>query len=93
MKVIQVSDELYDKLKSCVVDPFDDTPESVISRLVDIVDRAKKKWSPLDAHVERPEHSAAGALEGTSRSRIIGREHNAQPWLRLRTGPTSHGAF
>lgn len=56
MKVIQVSDELYDKLKSCVVDPFDDTPESVISRLVDIVDRAKKKWSPLDAHVERPEH-------------------------------------
>jgi hypothetical protein len=50
MKVIHISDELHDRLKNCVVDPFDDTPESVISRLIDIVDRAKKKWSPLDAH-------------------------------------------
>ncbi len=67
MKAIQVSDELYDKLKSCVVDPFDDTPESVIGRLIDIADKAKSRWSPLDAHVEntdqhpdsqnrRPEH-------------------------------------
>lgn len=55
MKVIQVSDELYDKLKNCVVDPFDDTPERVIGRLIEIVDKAKSKWSPLDAHVENPE--------------------------------------
>ena len=53
MKVVQVSDELYDKLKSCVVDPFDDTPESVIGRLIDIADKAKSRWSPLDAHIEK----------------------------------------
>ena len=54
MKAIQVSDELFDRLKNCVVDPFDDTPESVISRLIEIVDKAKSKWSPLDAHVGSP---------------------------------------
>jgi hypothetical protein len=52
MKVIQISDELYDQLKNCVVDPFDDTPESVIGRLVEIVQKARGRWSPLDAHVE-----------------------------------------
>ena len=52
MKVVQISDELYDKLKNCVVDPFDDTPESAIGRLTDIADKAKTKWSPLEAHVE-----------------------------------------
>jgi hypothetical protein len=59
MKVIQVSDELYDRLKNCVVDPFDDTPESVIGRLIEIADKAKSRWSPLDAHVEneQPERS------------------------------------
>jgi hypothetical protein len=56
MKAIQVSDELYDRLKSCVIDPFDDTPESVIGRLIDIADKAKSRWSPLDAHVENAEH-------------------------------------
>ena len=52
MKVIEISDELYDKLKNSVVDPFDDTPESVISRLIDIVDKAKSRWSLWDAHEE-----------------------------------------
>ena len=52
MKVVQISDELYDKLKNCVAHPFDDTPESVIGRLIDIADKAKTKWSPLEAHVE-----------------------------------------
>ena len=55
MKVLQIPDELYDRLKSCVVDPFDDTPESVISRVLDIVDKAKSRWSPLDAHVKDTE--------------------------------------
>jgi|GEM_PF-1019322 len=61
MKVIQVSDELYDRLKSCVVDPFDDTPESVIGRLIEIVDKAKSRWSPLDAHLENGQPSAGEA--------------------------------
>jgi len=58
MKAIQISDELYDKLKSYVVDPFGDTPESVISRLVDIADKAKSKWSAFDAHVGKSEQRA-----------------------------------
>lgn len=58
MKVVQISDELYDKLKNCVVDPFDDTPESVIGRLIEIADKAKTRWSPLEAHVENAAQQA-----------------------------------
>ena len=49
MKVMQISDELYDRLKNCIVDPFDDTPESVIGRLINIVDKAKSECSSWDA--------------------------------------------
>ena len=49
MKVIQISDQLYDRLKNCIVDPFDDTPESVIGRLIDIVDKSKSECSSWDA--------------------------------------------
>ena len=49
MKVIQISDEIYDRLKNCIVDPFDDTPESVIGRLIDIVDKSKSRCSSWDA--------------------------------------------
>lgn len=48
MKAIKVSDEVYEKLREFVVDPFDDTPQSVITRLVDIADKAKKRWSAFD---------------------------------------------
>ena len=48
MKTVNISDELYEKLKGFVVDPFDDTPETVINRLVDITEKAKARWSPLD---------------------------------------------
>ena len=51
MKSIQISDELFDELKSLVVDPFDDTPDSVIGRLIQIVKKAKSRWSPLEASV------------------------------------------
>ena len=49
MRTVKISDELFDELKSLVVDPFDDTPDSVIGRLIDIVKKAKSRWSPLDA--------------------------------------------
>ena len=49
MKTIQISDELFDELKNLVVDPFDDTPDSVIGRVIQIVKKAKSRWSPLDA--------------------------------------------
>ena len=48
MKAINVSDEIYEKLKDFVVDPFDDSPEVVISRVVDIANKAKSRWSPFD---------------------------------------------
>lgn len=48
MRTFQVSDELYERLKGFVVDPFDDTPEIVIDRLIDIVNKAKNRWQPFD---------------------------------------------
>jgi len=48
MKNIEISDELYEQLKAFVVDPFDDTTEIVINRLVEIVNKAKDRWSPMD---------------------------------------------
>ena len=47
MKNLQISDELYESLKDFVVDPFDDTPEVVIDRVVEIAIKAKNKWSPF----------------------------------------------
>lgn len=52
MKTIQISEELYDRLKTFVVDPFDDTPEIVLGRVVDIADKAKSKWISWDAEEE-----------------------------------------
>ncbi len=45
MKTIEISDEISDRLKAYVVDPFDDTPEKVIGRVLDIADKAKSKWT------------------------------------------------
>ncbi len=55
MKVIEISDELYERLKTFVVDPFDDTPEIVLGRVVDIVDKAKSKWTSWDAEAAEAE--------------------------------------
>jgi hypothetical protein len=49
MKTIRISEELFERLKTFVVDPFDDTPDAVIGRLADIAAKAKVRWSPLDA--------------------------------------------
>lgn len=48
MKILKLSDETFDQLKTFVVDPFDDTPDSVLIRLMDISDKAKKRWSAFD---------------------------------------------
>jgi hypothetical protein len=48
MRTVTISDELFESLKSFVVDPFDDTPDLVIGRLIAIVNKAKSRWSPLD---------------------------------------------
>jgi len=48
MRTFKVSDELYEQLKSFVIDPFDDTPDVVIARLIEIVKKARSRWSPFD---------------------------------------------
>ncbi|MCP4708818.1 MAG: hypothetical protein GY869_09350 [Planctomycetes bacterium] len=57
MKNLRLSDETFDQLKDFVVDPFDDTPEVVINRLIDIVNKAKSRWSPLDRYAKKDESS------------------------------------
>ena len=60
MRTFQVSEELYDQLKSFVIDPFDDTPDVVIGRLIDIVKKARNHWSPF-AECETP-HKASSPV-------------------------------
>ncbi len=72
MRTFKVSDELYDQLKSFVVDPFDDTPEIVITRLVEIVNKAKGRWSPFD---EAPQ----GSEESTEPRRRRQEAHEEEP--------------
>jgi predicted CopG family antitoxin len=70
MKTIEISNELYDRLKSCVVDPFDDTPEMVINRLIEIVEKAKSAWTSWETQEEEAPEEAkmerAGATNESS---------------------------
>jgi len=59
MKTIQISDELHTKLKNFVVDPFADTPDSVIGRLIEIADKAKGKWTAWEAEEAEAKKQAA----------------------------------
>jgi len=70
MKTIEISEELWERLKMCVVDPFDDTPELVINRLVDIVDKAKNVCSSWDQVEESVvvEAEEGSAEQGQERS-------------------------
>ena len=58
MRTVTISDELFESLKGFVVDPFDDTPDLVIGRLIAIVNKAKSRWSPLDECEAAPEPKA-----------------------------------
>lgn len=58
MKTIQISEELFEELKGLVVDPFDDTPDSVIGRLIQIVKKARSRWSPLEACQTKQDHTS-----------------------------------
>jgi len=55
MRTFQVSNEMYERLKEFVVDPFDDTPEAVIGRLIEIANKAKSRWSPFDVGGDTPQ--------------------------------------
>jgi hypothetical protein len=59
MRTVTISDELFEELKGFVVDPFDDTPDLVIGRLIAIVNKAKSRWSPLEKCEVSPESKVA----------------------------------
>jgi hypothetical protein len=48
MKTLQISDEAYEALKTFIIDPFDDTPEQLIVRLMEIANKARQRWSPFE---------------------------------------------
>ena len=64
MKKLQISDEVYQKLKAFVADPFEDTPNHVLLRLIAIADKAKGRWSAF----EPPPKSPAPEAQQPSRS-------------------------
>lgn len=74
MKTIEISDELYERLKAYVVDPFDDNPEKVIGRVVDIAEKAKSKWISWEAEAEAKQKEPEAKPQTPKRSRS-GQEH------------------
>ena len=59
MKTLQINDEVYESLKAFVVDPFDDTPDAVLMRLINIATKSKSRWHPFGA---RSEYREAGSF-------------------------------
>jgi len=55
MRTFRVSDQMYEQLKGLIVDPFDDTPEIVIGRLIEIVNKAKSRWAPFEPPETAPQ--------------------------------------
>ncbi len=58
MRTFKVSDQMYEQLKSFIVDPFDDTPEVVLGRLIEIVNKARDRWSPFEPASSAPPAAA-----------------------------------
>ncbi len=54
MRTFKVSDQMYEQLKSFIVNPFDDTPEVVLSRLIAIANKARDHWSPFEPAESAP---------------------------------------
>ena len=52
MKSLQINDDVYESLKAFVVDPFDDTPNAVLMRLIGIAHKAQSRWCSFDARSE-----------------------------------------
>ena len=52
MKTLKINDEVYESLKAFVVDPFDDTPNAVLMRLIDIATKSQSRWCPFGARSE-----------------------------------------
>jgi hypothetical protein len=67
MKTLHINDEVYESLKAFVVDPFDDTPNAVLLRLIDIANKAQSRWCPFtpSQQTDSPEHADASVPPGT----------------------------
>lgn len=74
MKNLQITDEAYEALKTFIIDPFDDSPEKVIVRLMDIVNKARQRWSPFEE--EEAEAVDTNAPESTHSSSTRIREQS-----------------
>ena len=75
MKTLHVNDEVYQSLKAFVVDPFDDTPDAVLMRLINIATKAQGRWCSFDAHSEDRE-SKSSLPPGTRISNTIPADMN-----------------
>ena len=67
MKTLHINDEVYESLKAFVVDPFDDTPNAVLMRLIDIANKAQSHCCPFTPaqQIESPEHRDNSIPPGT----------------------------
>jgi len=65
MKNLQITDEAYEALKTFIIDPFDDSPEKVIVRLMDIVNKARQRWSPFEPDEVENQNSEENTPNGT----------------------------
>ena len=45
---IKIQNETYERLKSFIADPFDDTPDAVLSRLMEIAEKAQQRCSTFE---------------------------------------------
>ncbi len=63
MKQVTLSDEVFEQLKNFIVDPFDETIETVISRLITITCKARDRWMSLPSAVPAAAASAQGQSE------------------------------
>ena len=84
MRMFKISDELYEQMKRFIVDPFDDTPEVVIERLIEIVDKARSRWSPFEAY-DPPEEAARPAE--APQEQLVPRRQEQQPAPRHQEQP------
>ena len=66
MKTLTVSDEIYENLKSYIIDPFEDTADTVLQRLIDIAEKAKEKCS----HLEMPDFTCEPEPSGETEDSV-----------------------
>ncbi len=59
MKTLEINNEVYESLKAFVVDPFDDAPNAVLKRLIDIANKSQSRWCPFAARLEGSERESS----------------------------------